>query len=66
VNNRSDDEQSALRNTQATLEAELSQISQSLCTWMVLIAKEKAILENAIYTTLNLLSFDAARRIRHY
>ena len=60
MNNRSDDEQSALRNTQATLEAELSQISQSLCTWMVLIAKEKA-----IYTTLNLLSFDAARRIRH-
>lgn len=58
VNNRFDDVQSVLRNTQATLEAELNQISRSLSAWMVLIAKEKA-----VYTTLNLFSFDRARRI---
>ncbi|KHO11100.1 URE2 protein [Metarhizium robertsii ARSEF 23] len=58
VNNRFDDVQSVLRNTRATLEAELHQISQSLSAWMVLITKEKA-----IYTTLNLFSFDPARRI---
>ncbi|KAF5136486.1 V-type proton ATPase subunit a [Metarhizium anisopliae] len=55
VNNRFDDVQSVLRNTRATLE---DQISQSLSAWMVLITKEKA-----IYTTLNLFSFDPARRI---
>lgn len=58
VNNPFDDVQSVLRNTRATLEAELHQISQSLSAWMVLITKEKA-----IYTTLNLFSFDPARRI---
>ncbi|PHH78073.1 hypothetical protein CDD80_7423 [Ophiocordyceps camponoti-rufipedis] len=57
VNNRLDDVQSVLRNTQATLEAELAQISQSLSAWMVLVAKEKA-----VYSTLNLFSYDRARR----
>ncbi|KAF5127221.1 V-type proton ATPase subunit a [Metarhizium anisopliae] len=58
VNNRFDDVQSVLCNTRATLEAELHEISRSLSAWMVLITKEKA-----IYTTLNLFSFDPARRI---
>lgn len=57
VNNRLEDVQNVLRNTQATLEAELNQISQSLAPWTVLIAKEKA-----VYSTLNLLSYDSARR----
>ncbi|RCI16542.1 hypothetical protein L249_2259 [Ophiocordyceps polyrhachis-furcata BCC 54312] len=57
VNNRLDDVQSVLRNTQATLEAELRQISQSLSAWMILVAKEKA-----VYGTLNLFSYDRARR----
>ncbi|KAK3338653.1 V-type ATPase, V0 complex, 116kDa subunit family [Lasiosphaeria hispida] len=46
-----------LRNTQQTLEAELTQISRSVAAWMVLIGKEKA-----VYNTLNLFSFDRARR----
>lgn len=57
VNNRLQDVQNVLRNTQATLEAELNQISQSLSAWMILIAKEKA-----VYSTLNLFSYDRARR----
>ena len=57
VNNRLQDVQNVLRNTQATLEAELNQISQSLSAWMVLIAREKA-----VYSTLNLFSYDSARR----
>lgn len=57
VNSRLEDVQNVLRNTQATLEAELNQISQSLAAWMVLIAKEKA-----VYSTLNLFSYDRARR----
>ncbi|KJZ75079.1 V-type proton ATPase subunit a [Hirsutella minnesotensis 3608] len=57
VNNRLEDVQNVLRNTQTTLEAELNQISQSLSAWMVLIAKEKA-----VYSTLNLFSYDRARR----
>ncbi|KAK5998100.1 V-type proton ATPase subunit a [Cladobotryum mycophilum] len=57
VNNRLEDVQNVLRNTQATLEAELNQISQSLSPWTVLIAKEKA-----VYSTLNLFSYDRARR----
>ncbi|KAH6869243.1 V-type ATPase, V0 complex, 116kDa subunit family [Thelonectria olida] len=57
VNNRLEDVQSVLRNTQTTLEAELNHISQSLSAWMVLIAKEKA-----VYTTLNLFSYDPAHR----
>ncbi|KAM3528144.1 hypothetical protein NHJ13051_002570 [Beauveria bassiana] len=57
VNNRLQDVQNVLQNTQATLQAELNQISQSLSAWMVLIAKEKA-----VYGTLNLFSYDRARR----
>ncbi|KAG5998307.1 H(+)-transporting V0 sector ATPase subunit a [Claviceps spartinae] len=57
VNNRLQDVQNVLRNTQTTLEAELKQISQSLSAWMVLIAKEKA-----VYSTLNMFSYDRARR----
>uniref|UniRef100_A0A8H7NDB5 V-type proton ATPase subunit a n=1 Tax=Bionectria ochroleuca TaxID=29856 RepID=A0A8H7NDB5_BIOOC len=57
VNNRLQDVQNVLRNTQATLEAELNQISQSLSAWMVLVSKEKA-----VYNTLNLFSYDRARR----
>ncbi|KAJ3472840.1 hypothetical protein NLG97_g10685 [Lecanicillium saksenae] len=57
VNSRLQDVQNVLQNTQATLQAELNQISQSLSAWMVLIAKEKA-----VYGTLNLFSYDRARR----
>lgn len=57
VNNRLEDVQNVLHNTQATLQAELNQISQSISAWMVLIAKEKA-----VYNTLNLFSYDRARR----
>lgn len=56
VNSRLEDVQSVLRNTQANLEAELNQISQSLSAWMVLVAKEKA-----VYTNLNLFSYDRVR-----
>lgn len=57
VNNRLQDVQNVLSNTQNTLEAELNQISQSLAAWMVLITKEKS-----VYSTLNLFSYDSARR----
>lgn len=57
VNARLNDVQNVLRNTQQTLDAELTQISQSLSAWMVLIGKEKA-----VYNTLNLFSYDRARR----
>lgn len=57
VNSRLQDVQNVLQNTQATLQAELNQISQSLSAWMILIAKEKA-----VYGTLNLFSYDRARR----
>ena len=57
VNNRLEDVQNVLRNTQTTLEAELNQISQSLSAWMVLVSKEKA-----VYSTLNNFSYDRARR----
>jgi len=57
VNNRLNDVQNVLRNTQQTLEAELNQISRSLAAWMILIGKEKA-----VYNTLNLFSYDRARR----
>ncbi|KAF4969927.1 hypothetical protein FZEAL_10137 [Fusarium zealandicum] len=57
VNNRLEDVQNVLQNTQATLQAELNQISQSLSAWMVLVAKEKA-----VYSTLNNFSYDSARR----
>ncbi|EFQ31651.1 hypothetical protein CGRA01v4_01365 [Colletotrichum graminicola] len=57
VNARLNDVQNVLRNTQQTLNAELIQISQALSAWMVLITKEKA-----VYNTLNLFSYDRARR----
>jgi V-type H+-transporting ATPase subunit a len=57
VNARLNDVQNVLRNTQQTLEAELTQIAQSLSAWMILVTKEKA-----TYQTLNLFSFDRQRR----
>jgi V-type H+-transporting ATPase subunit a len=57
VNARLNDVQNVLQNTQQTLEAELTQISQALSAWMVLVTKEKA-----VYNTLNLFSYDRARR----
>ncbi|KAH8677571.1 V-type ATPase, V0 complex, 116kDa subunit family [Xylariales sp. PMI_506] len=57
VNIRLNDLQNVLRNTQQTLEAELTQIAQALSAWMILVTKEKA-----TYQTLNLFSFDRQRR----
>ena len=57
VNARLNDVQNVLRNTQQTLEAELTQIAQSLSAWMILVTKEKS-----TYQTLNLFSFDRQRR----
>jgi len=57
VNARLNDVQNVLKNTEATLGAELNQISRSLAAWMVLVSKEKA-----VYNTLNLFSYDRARR----
>ncbi len=57
VNNRLSDLGSVLRNTRQTLDAELTQIARSLAAWMVIIKKEKA-----VYQTLNLLSYDHARK----
>ncbi|KAK4221278.1 V-type proton ATPase subunit A [Podospora fimiseda] len=57
VNNKLNDIQNVLRTTQQTLEAELTQISRSLAAWVVLVGKEKA-----VYNTLNLFSYDRARR----
>ncbi|KAK4167416.1 V-type ATPase, V0 complex, 116kDa subunit family [Cladorrhinum sp. PSN259] len=57
VNNKLNDVQNVLRTTQQTLEAELTQISRSLAHWVVLVGKEKA-----VYNTLNLFSYDRARR----
>lgn len=57
VNTRLSDLSSVLRNTKQTLDAELTQIARSLAAWMVIIKKEKA-----VYQTLNLLSYDHARK----
>lgn len=57
VNARLNDVQNVLQNTQQTLNAELTQISRSLSAWMVLVNKEKS-----VYNTLNLFSYDRARR----
>ncbi|KAI1506120.1 V-type proton ATPase subunit A [Biscogniauxia marginata] len=57
VNARLNDVQNVLHNTQQTLNAELTQIGQSLAAWIVLVTKEKA-----TYQTLNLFSFDRQRR----
>ena len=57
VNTRLSDLGNVLRNTKTTLDAELSQIAQSLAAWMVIVKKEKA-----VYQTLNLFSYDHARK----
>jgi V-type H+-transporting ATPase subunit a len=57
VNSRLSDLGSVLRNTKQTLDAELTQIARSLAAWMVIIKKEKA-----VYQTLNLFSYDHARK----
>ena len=57
VNTRLSDLGSVLQNTKRTLDAELTQIGQSLAAWMVIIKKEKA-----VYQTLNLFSYDHARK----
>jgi V-type H+-transporting ATPase subunit a len=57
VNARLHDVQNVLKNTQQTLEAELTQISRSLSAWMILVSKEKA-----VFNTLNNFSYDRARR----
>lgn len=57
VNGRLNDLGAVLRNTKQTLDAELTQIARSLAAWMVIIKKEKA-----VYQTLNLLSYDHARK----
>ena len=57
VNTRLGDVNNVLRNTKSTLDAELSQIAQSLAAWMIIIKKEKA-----VYDTLNKFSYDQARK----
>ncbi|KAG4418336.1 H(+)-transporting V0 sector ATPase subunit a [Cadophora malorum] len=57
VNTRLGDLGNVLSNTKTTLDAELTQIAQSLAAWMVIIKKEKA-----VYQTLNLFSYDHARK----
>lgn len=57
VNTRLEDLASVLRNTQQTLNAELTQIARSLAAWMVVIKKEKG-----VYQTLNRCSYDQARK----
>ena len=57
VNTRLSDLANVLRNTQQTLNAELTQIARSLAVWMVIIKKEKG-----VYRTLNRCSYDQARK----
>ncbi|MCJ1388405.1 H(+)-transporting V0 sector ATPase subunit a [Xylographa bjoerkii] len=57
VNTRLSDLASVLRNTETTLDAELTQIARSLAAWMVIIKKEKG-----VYETLNRCSYDQARK----
>lgn len=57
VNTRLSDLGNVLRNTKQTLDAELTQIARSLAAWMVIVKKEKA-----VYQTLNLFSYDHARK----
>lgn len=57
VNTRLSDLGSVLQNTKRTLDAELTQIGQSLAAWMVIIKKEKA-----VYQSLNMFSYDHARK----
>ena len=57
VNTRLGDVESVLRNTKNTLDAELSQIAQSLVAWLIIVKKEKA-----VYHTMNKFSYDQARK----
>lgn len=57
VNTRLSDLASVLRNTKNTLDAELTQIARSLAAWLIVIKKEKA-----VYNTLNMCSYDQARK----
>ena len=57
VNTRLSDLANVLRNTQQTLNAELTQIARSLAVWIVIIRKEKG-----VYQTLNRCSYDQARK----
>ncbi|KKY28907.1 putative vacuolar atp synthase 98 kda subunit [Phaeomoniella chlamydospora] len=57
VNTRLSDLASVLRNTKNTLDAELTQIARSLAAWLIVVKKEKA-----VYSTLNLCSYDQARK----
>ena len=57
VNTRLSDLASVLRNTKNTLDAELTQIGRSLAAWMIVIKKEKA-----VYSALNMCSYDQARK----
>lgn len=57
VNTRIGDVDSVLRNTKVTLDAELFQIARSLTAWLIIVKKEKA-----VYSTLNLFSYDQARK----
>ncbi|MCJ1314653.1 H(+)-transporting V0 sector ATPase subunit a [Agyrium rufum] len=57
VNTRLNDLASVLRNTQQTLNAELTQIARSLAAWLVIVKKEKG-----VYQTLNRCSYDQARK----
>lgn len=57
VNTRLGDLTNVLRNTQQTLNAELSMIARSLAAWIVIVKKEKG-----VYQTLNRCSYDQARK----
>ncbi|TQS35843.1 hypothetical protein Golomagni_03725 [Golovinomyces magnicellulatus] len=58
VNSRMSDLGSVLENTKKTLNAELTQIAQNLASWMIIIKKEKA-----VYQTLNLFSYNHAKKM---
>ena len=57
VNTRLSDLANVLRNTEQTLNAELTMIGRSLSAWLVIVKKEKG-----VYNTLNRCSYDQARK----
>ncbi|KAI9756461.1 MAG: H(+)-transporting V0 sector ATPase subunit a [Lichina confinis] len=57
VNARLTDLASVLDNTKNTRDAELTQISRSLASWLVVVKKEKG-----VYDALNRFSYDSARK----
>ena len=57
VNTRLGDLSNVLRNTEQTLNAELTMIARSLAAWLVIVKKEKG-----VYHTLNRCSYDQARK----